>query len=118
MTTVRKIAIIGCGGAGKSTLAHRLGDVLGLPVVHLDQHYWRPGWVEPDKATFHAQLAELLAADAWVLDGNYSGTLEVRAAAADVVVFLDFPRALCLYRVFARWWRWRGHTRPDLADLT
>lgn len=71
---MRRVLVIGCGGAGKSTLARQLGEATGLPVIHLDAHYWRPGWVETPKETWRAAVDELIAADAWIMDGNYSGT--------------------------------------------
>jgi adenylate kinase family enzyme len=107
--------IIGPSGAGKSTLARRWSAELGVPLIHLDAHYWRPGWKEPSKAAWQAQVDELIARDAWIMDGNYSGTFAQRIAAADTIVFLDFPRAQCLYGVLSRWWKTRGRVREDLA---
>jgi len=107
--------IIGPGGAGKSTLARRLGAKLGTPVIHLDALYWRPGWKEPPESEWIAQVDELLALDEWILDGNYSGTFAKRIAAADIVVFLDFPRLQCLIGVYSRWWKTRGRVRDDLG---
>lgn len=110
-----RILIVGPGGAGKSTLARRLGAELGLPVIHLDAHYWRAGWKEPTKAEWKAQVDELVARDAWIMDGNYSGTFEKRIAAADTIVFLDFSPLRCLQGVYSRWWKTRGRVREDLA---
>jgi adenylate kinase family enzyme len=107
--------IVGPSGAGKSTLARRLGQKLGVPVIHLDALYWRPGWQETPKDDWARQVDELLARDSWILDGNYSGTFEKRIAAADVVVFLDFPRLHCMYGVMSRWWKTRGRVREDLG---
>lgn len=107
--------MIGSGGAGKSTLAAEIGEAHGLPVIHLDAHYWRPGWVPTPEAEWRAQIGRLVAGDAWVMDGNYTGTLEPRLAACDGVVFLDLPRWLCLARVLRRRLRHAGRTRPDMA---
>jgi len=107
--------VIGSGGAGKSTFARRLGERTGLPVVHLDAHYWRPGWIEPPKEEWRRQVERLLEADAWIMDGNYGGTLDLRLAAAYTVVLLDLPRLTCLRRVVARRWRFRNRTRPDMT---
>ncbi len=114
--SMRRVLVIGSGGAGKSTLATRLGRALGLPVIHLDQLYWRAGWVEPDKAGWATTVRETIARDAWILDGNYSGTLAERIAACDTIVFLDFSRFVCLWRVLARIVRHHGKTRPDMPD--
>jgi len=113
---MRRVLVIGPGGAGKSTLARRLGERLGLEVIHLDRFYWGAGWAEPPKEEWARRVEELLGREAWVMDGNYSGTLGRRLEACDSVVFLDLPRASCVWRVLKRLVtsRWRG--RPDMAE--
>ena len=113
---MRKVLVIGSGGAGKSTFALRLGARLGLEVIHLDKEHWRPGWVEPPQDEWRRRVEELVARDAWVMDGNYSGTLDVRLAACDTVIFLDLPRAVCLWSVLKRTAAYRGTSRPDMAE--
>ncbi len=112
---MKRIVIIGSGGSGKSVLARELGDILGIPVVHLDAVYWRPGWMEPPKEEWHNKVAELTRGDCWIIDGNYGGTMEVRFQAADTIVFLDLPRILCLWRVIKRRFQYLGRQRPDMA---
>ena len=107
--------MIGSGGAGKSTFAARLGAVTGLPVVHLDACYWRAGWEPTPKDEWARAVDEIASRDAWIMDGNYGGTMERRLAACDTVVFLDLPRAICLWRVTRRALRYRGRSRPDMA---
>lgn len=100
---MKRVAIVGPGGAGKSWLAVELGRRLGLEVVHLDQHYWRPGWVEPPAEEWRAQHAALLSGrDEWVADGNYGSTLADRFERADTVIFLDPHPLLALARVLKR----------------
>ena len=111
----QRILIVGPGGAGKSTLARRLGTRTGLPVVHLDQLYWRPGWVEPTPAQWREQLGPVVAAPRWILDGNYGSTVKQRAAAADLVILLDRPRWVTMPNIVRRWVRHHGRTRPDMA---
>ena len=113
---MRRVLVIGSGGAGKSTFAARLGERTGLPVIHLDALYWRAGWRETPREEWAARVDELIAGDAWIMDGNYGGTLERRLAACDTVVFLDFPRALCLWRMIKRRALFRGRSRPDVAE--
>ena len=108
--------IIGCGGAGKSTLARKLGEKTGLPVVHLDQIWWAPGnWQHLEKPEFDEKLAIELQKPRWILDGNFNRTIEQRLAACDTVIYLDYPRLICLKnwlcRVIKNW----GHHRPDMT---
>ena len=112
---MKKVLVIGAGGAGKSTLARRLGAALKLEVIHLDKYYWRPGWVETAKDEWERTVAALCARDAWVMDGNYLSTLAQRLQACDTVIFLDFARTLCLWRVVKRRILYRADTRPDMA---
>jgi adenylate kinase family enzyme len=112
---MRKILILGCSGAGKSTLAWQIGSVTGLPIIHLDQHYWLPGWQEPDKETWLRKISALIAQPEWVMDGNFGDTLVLRLAAADTAIFLDFPTRVCLDRVLLRVVRSLGRIREDMA---
>ena len=113
---MERVLVIGPGGAGKSTFAARLGRRLGLEVIHLDRHFWKAGWVDPPRDEWAKTVAGLLARDSWVMDGNYSGTLPLRLAACDTVVFLDLPRRVCLWGVVRRAVRYRGQSRPDMAE--
>lgn len=108
--------MIGCGGSGKSTLARTLSRDLCLPLVHLDYEYWGAGWAEPPKDAWAERVRKLCAADAWVMDGNYSGTLDIRLERADTAIFLDLPTASCLLGIVRRFLRWRGRTRPDMPE--
>jgi adenylate kinase family enzyme len=112
---VQRVLVIGSGGAGKSTVASHLAATLGLPLIHLDALYWRPGWQETPKDEWKAQVDALLAAPSWVMDGNYSGTLDARLARCDTVIFIDLPRVVCLWRIVKRQLRFRGRSRPDMA---
>lgn len=112
---MKKILVIGSGGAGKSTFAQRLGEVLKLEVIHLDSLYWSPGWVEMPKDKWRTIVEELVKRDSWIIDGNYGGTLDIRLAACDGVIFLDVPRLICLRRVLKRVALYRKESRPDMA---
>ncbi|MDQ3713515.1 MAG: DNA topology modulation protein [Acidobacteriota bacterium] len=111
---MKKILIIGSSGAGKSTFARRLGAATGLTVVHLDQLYWKPNWVEPSKDEWKETVAEVLENEAWIIDGNYSGTLDLRMRYADAIIFLDFPPTICVWRVLKRVAIYRRGKRPDM----
>jgi adenylate kinase family enzyme len=113
---MRRVLIIGCGGAGKSRLARQLSHVTGLPLVGLDRAYWRPGWIEPSKAEWRATIEKLVAEPDWVMDGNYSATFDLRMPRADTAIWLDYPRTTCLRRVVWRSLKGYGRTRADLPD--
>jgi adenylate kinase family enzyme len=112
---MKRVAIVGCSGGGKSTLAVRLGERLGLPVIHLDTLFWRPGWVESEPLAFRERLREALAAPAWISDGNFMATADLRLPLADTIVWVDQPRLTCLWRALLRLVAWTGRSRPDLA---
>ena len=111
---MKRILVIGSGGSGKTTFAQRLAQRSGLPLIHLDSLYWHPGWQATPADTWREKVHELLRADAWIMDGNYGGTLDLRLAACDAVVFLDIPRLVCLWRVLKRQLRYRRAGRPEL----
>lgn len=113
---MKKVLVVGSGGAGKSTFATRLGRALGLEVIHLDSIYWKPGWVAPTKEEWQKTVENLVERDAWVMDGNYSGTLELRIKACDTMIFLDIARTVCLWRVLKRSVMYRNRSRPDMAE--
>jgi adenylate kinase family enzyme len=112
---MRRIMIVGPAGSGKSTLAQDLGAELDLPVIHLDAHYWLPGWVEPPLDLWRERVRQLVLGETWIIDGNYSDTFDLRFAVADTIVFLDVPRHICLSRVIARSIRTFGRVRSDMA---
>ncbi len=100
---MNKILIIGIPGSGKSTFANKLGKVLEREVIHLDKLYRKPGWVVAfAKDEWVELIRDLVAKERWIIDGNYTNTLDIRLAAADTVVFLNFNKFLCLYRVWLR----------------
>ncbi len=113
---MQRVLVIGCGGAGKSRLARQLAPQLGLPLVHLDRFYWSPGWVEPTQEKWRRIVEGLVAEPAWVMDGNYSATFDLRMPRADTVIWLDYPRTRCIWRVVTRVIKGYGHNRPDLPD--
>jgi adenylate kinase family enzyme len=87
-----------------------------LPLVHMDQLGWHAGWVETEKAELNARLAEVVAQEAWLIEGNYGSTLAPRLARSDTVIYLDFPIRLCLARLIRRILTHRGRSRPDMPE--
>jgi len=111
---VKRILIIGCGGSGKSTLSKKLGKQLNLPVIHLDEYYWNPGWKPTTSEVWSEKVDDLISQEAWIMDGNYGGTMRARIERADANVFLHFPTLVCLYRVLKRTFKYFGKTRPNM----
>jgi adenylate kinase family enzyme len=112
--TWKRITIVGGGGAGKSTLAVQVAGRLGMPVIHLDRHFWRPGWVPAPTDAWRQTVTELVSAPEWVMDGNFADSLDLRLTRSDAIVFLDLPRRIAIRRALGRLLRWWGRTRPDL----
>lgn len=108
----RKIAIIGCAGSGKTTLAFRLAQLTELPLYHLDQYYWKPGWQREEWEQFQKIHDELCQRPEWIIEGPYTKLLQNRLEHADVIVYLDIPRTQCLLRVIRRAWTHRGESIP------
>lgn len=114
---MKKILVIGSSGAGKSTFSRRLHKATGLPLIHLDRLYWKPNWVEPaDKIVWREGLKDVLKDEEWIIDGNYSSTMEMRLQACDTAIFLDFPHYVCTWRIFKRSVLYRKNSRPDMAE--
>ena len=97
-----RIAIIGCGGSGKSHLARQIGAALGITPVHLDARYYDKDWNPLPKDEFAALQRDLVTAPRWVIDGNYASSLSIRLEAADTVIFLDLPARTCLRGIAQR----------------
>jgi adenylate kinase family enzyme len=97
-----KIAIIGNAGSGKSDLGLKLHKISDIPLHHLDQYFWKSGWQKPDYDEFEKVHNQLCDQQAWIIEGMNTRIAEYRINQADIVIFLDFPRYLCFYRVFKR----------------
>lgn len=114
---MERVMVIGCGGAGKSTLARQLGKRTGLPVVHLDRIWWEPGhWRHLERPEFDERLMAEVEKPRWILDGNFNRTIEVRLEACDTVIYLDYPRVVCLKNWVGRVIKNRGRHRPDMTE--
>jgi adenylate kinase family enzyme len=113
---LRRIMIVGQPGSGKSRLARRLGEASGLPVIHIDRIHWQAGWVERSKAEKTRLCLEAEAGERWIFEGGHSVTWPSRLARADLLVWIDRPVGLRLWRVVQRALTQLGQTRPDMAD--
>jgi adenylate kinase family enzyme len=115
---VDRVTIIGCGGSGKTLLANRLAALLNLPLTHLDGVYYDADWNRLPQEEFAAIQRDLVSGPQWLIEGNYAGTLPIRLAAADTVIFLDLPAVTCLIGIIWRRLRYRGgqHAQDGVYD--
>ena len=114
---MQRIMIIGSSGSGKSTLAQALGQHFDLPVYHMDREvHWLPGWQDRPAEDKPRIVADIVAREAWVFEGGHSSSYGARAARAEMLVWLDLPIGLRLFRIIRRALRDRGRTRPDMQD--
>lgn len=110
----KRIMIIGQPGSGKSTLARQLGDILSLPVVHVDLIHWQSGWIERGGSEKDRLCSQEHAKDTWIFEGGRSQTWDERLARADTLIWLDFPLAIRAWRILKRRVKYRNLNRPDL----
>ena len=99
---MKRVIVIGSPGAGKSTFARKLRDKTGLPLYHLDNIWHRSDRTTISREEFDERLGAILAKDSWIIDGNYSRTLERRIKNCDTVFLLDYPLEVCLAGVNER----------------
>ena len=107
---MKKVIVIGCPGSGKSTVSRALHNKTGIPLYHLDMMYWNEDKTTVEKSVFLERLSAVLEKDEWIIDGNYGSTMELRMAACDTVIFLDYPLEVCLDGIRNR----RGKPRSDM----
>ena len=124
---MQRVVILGRGGAGKSTLARQLGEIMGLPVIEIDKIFWLEGLLPTPRNEWVKIQQKLVSRDKWIMDGDLGpfDAVEVRLQAADTVILLDFALVQCAWRAWRRgreradFWRWlvwyRRRSRPVLA---
>ena len=115
MFPYKRILVIGSAGSGKSTFSKKLSELTGIPVIHLDKEYWCPNWTRPKKEEWIKKVETLTLSDYWIMDGNYGSTLDLRLKRADLVIFLDYNRFVCVNGVIKRCLNKDEHKREDLA---
>ena len=112
--------MVGCSGAGKTTVARVLAERLGVPHVELDAIFHQPGWQELPTEEFRARVREATAAEGWVVDGNYSKVSDIVRARADTMIWIDLDRPVVMRAVIGRTLRrvvrreelWNGNREP------
>lgn len=117
MLNEKRVLILGSGGAGKTTFTQKFAAKTQLPVFHLDALHWKPNWTAPDKTSWHHQVQDLVAQEQWILDGSYSGTLDLRLPRAQLIIYLDIPNWRCVWNIVKRrikYASYTGKTRPGM----
>jgi len=109
---MKKIIVIGCAGSGKSYFTSKLSKIINIKKHHLDCYFWKENWVKTPRDEFVKIVDKIMEEDSWIIDGNYSNTMERRMIKADTIFFLDMPTDLCLESERKR----RGSKREDLPD--
>lgn len=115
---MQRVLVMGSSGSGKSTFAMRLSEITGIPFVSLDALFWKPGWIESDRAEFVARVNEVAQRPRWIIDGNYTGSGggELRRRSSDTVIWFDLPRASCMFGILKRIAGSYGKVRPEMAE--
>jgi adenylate kinase family enzyme len=114
---MQRVLVMGSSGSGKSTFARRLSEITGIPFVSLDALFWKPGWVESDKAEFRDRLTEAARQPRWIMDGNFTSHLvELRRDACDTVIWFDLPRRTCILGIVTRVATSYGRVRPEMDE--
>jgi adenylate kinase family enzyme len=113
---MRRVLVIGAPGSGKSMLATKLAAKLKLPLHYLDLHHWQPGWKYRDAGEARESVRAIAETPAWVMDGNFSETFDLRMPRADTLIWLDYPRVTCIRRILMRTIKDYRRSKPDLPE--
>lgn len=113
---LKRVLVLGNAGSGKTSFAEALANKLGLPCIHLDSHYWRPNWVPTPREEWPSIVRQLIDRNEWVMDGNYSTTLEERIQRADMAIYLRVNRLVAIWRVIRRRIVHRGKVRFEMPE--
>lgn len=117
LQAAERVLVIGCSGSGKSTLAQALSSLFALPYISMDRDvFWMPGWTQRPRAEALEIVVRAVAQPRWIMDGTSPGTLPLRLPRTDLVLWLRPRRHVSLYGVISRWLRFRGRTRPEMAE--
>lgn len=118
MFKCKRIMVIGCSASGKSTFARQLGKIIGLPVTHLDNLFWKSGWIEEDREVFRRKQQEVIDTDRWIIDGHYKSTMDIRLERADLVFWYRLSRYKCISGYIRRMLKGmiQKGGRPDITE--
>ena len=108
-----KILVFGPPGAGKTTFCNQLSKKVGIPVFHIDRHFFHSCWSKRPREDFLRDCAQEMEKEQWLIDGNGMATIESRYQEATHAIWLSAPRLVCFYRIFKRWLTTIGKHKPD-----
>ena len=112
---MQRIIVIGCCGCGKTTLSRELASKLNLPLIHLDALNWRDNWQHVSQEEFDRLLSVEVKKNKWIIDGNYNRTIPIRLKYCDTIIYMDYPRLVCLFGAIKRILKGYGKSRPDMG---
>ncbi len=116
---MKRIAVVGCPGAGKTTFCRALSKKTGISIIHLDTYYHdksQPYFEAKNLRAWESKIAELARKEQWIMDGNFGSTFTLRFARADTIIFFDYPRYLCLWRILKRRLQFRSSPRQEMPE--
>jgi adenylate kinase family enzyme len=101
----QRICVVGTTGSGKTTLAGELAQRLHMPQLELDAYHWQPGWQETEREVTRNHIEAATRAERWVADGNYGFLRDILWPRAQALVWLDYPLAMIMWRLWLRTWK-------------
>ena len=113
LIAAKRILVLGSSGSGKTTLTRQLSKILDIEPIHLDACFWQPGWISTPQPLWRQRVEQLVERDAWIMDGTYESTLDIRLPAAEALVILVESRWRCLWRIIQRRWTVDDRVRTD-----
>jgi adenylate kinase family enzyme len=114
--SANRILVIGCSGGGKSTLSQKLAQRFSLTYISFDRDiFWMPGWTERPRTEQREIITEMVARERWIMDGSNPSSFDLRLPRADLVIWMQISRLVCIWSVFKRWMMFFGRTRPEMA---
>jgi len=113
---MKKVLVLGCGGSGRSSFARQIGQITGLKVYHLDIFFWKPGLITTPNEEWEAFINQIVYEDEWIIDGNYTRTLDLRLKEADTVIFFDMARTRRMCRIIRRRFSYSPKIKTDIDE--
>lgn len=112
---MKRISVIGCPGAGKTTFARELARSTGLPLLHLDLMYHDQSYdYQTDKDSWRSRVSSEVKKKFWIIDGNYKSTFDIRLPRSDTIIYLDYPTYISIWRAIKRRIEFRNTVREDM----